>query len=367
MTHHPTTMDQRPQFSVGGMGMSGERCVHQLLSRIMMLKIRQAGGECDESDILKIISDVDVWRGGWGRGRDRGVSKGGVTFTVGEADGNGVRPIAALVGTEWSVYLLLEPSGEGGVVTSLLKDPDGGQRSFVHDLPDSSAGKTTVSTGEDYTGGEHGTPMAYVSRETHYAHGLLWDPSAEIAADICYYEDGGVKWKRRYQGGRMMGRGDFSPAHESYWPGNSLQAAEYGSVNFGRHRDPAAGPAYIEYHPNGQKALEVFAHRGPDGRIGVTGGGAWDSQGRPRVPGAEEVQTLSETDLMMAMGSAELDAFFCARRKDREVAEAVAETAPERADDQWGTARGISLSHPSGMRQTLGKAGSGVAKGRGGR
>jgi hypothetical protein len=48
--------------------MSGERCVHQLLSRIMMLKIRQAGGECDESDILKIISDVDVWRGGWGRG-----------------------------------------------------------------------------------------------------------------------------------------------------------------------------------------------------------------------------------------------------------------------------------------------------------
>jgi hypothetical protein len=44
--------------------MSGERCVHQLLSRIMMLKIRQAGGECDGSDILKIISDVDVWRGG---------------------------------------------------------------------------------------------------------------------------------------------------------------------------------------------------------------------------------------------------------------------------------------------------------------
>ncbi len=343
--------------------MSGERCAHRLLARIMMLKIRQAGGECEEGDVLKILSDIDVGRGGWGRGDwAGGVAKGGVTFTLGEAGREGVRPIVALVGTEWSVYLHPEPDGAGGTVTSLLKDTLGRRQSWVHDLPGSSAGKTTVSTGEDYMGGKQWVPLAFVSRELHYAHGLLWDPSPDIAADTHFYLDGSVKWRRRYQGGRMMGRGDHAPAHESYWPGGALQAEEYGSVNYGRHRDPLVGPAYVECHPNGQKALEVFARRGVDGIVEVVGGGAWDSAGRPRAAGVHEGRTLSETDLVTARVSDDVDGYFEARRKDRAVQEAVDE-APEAAK----ATKNMVLSHPSGMRQRLVKGGDGVAKGRGGR
>lgn len=336
--------------------MTGERCSHRLLSRITTLKIRQAGGVCDEDDILKILSDIDWRRGGWGRGG--GKSRGGVTFTIGEPSEKGIRPIVSLVGTEWSVYLHPELDGRGGTVTSLLKDPLGKRQAWVHDLPGSSAGKTIVSAGDDYlsTGG----PMAFVSRELHYSNGLLWDPSPDIAADTCFYEDGGLKWKRRYQGGRMMGRGDHSPAHESYWQSGVLQAEEYGSVNFGRHRDPSVGPAYTEYHPTGQKALEVFARRGDGGRTEVVGGGAWDLKGRERGAMVHEARTLSETNLTMALKDEGLDAFFESRREDWAIHEAVAESGgggPER----------LVLSHPSGMRQTFRRGGSGVAKGKGGR
>jgi hypothetical protein len=231
----------------------------------------------------------------------------------------------------------------------------------VH-LPPSDAGKTTVATDEDYTGGDQWVPLAFVSRELHYAHGLLWDPSPDVAADTHFYMDGSVKWKRRHQGGRMMGRGDHSPAHESYWPGGALQAEEYGSVNFGRHRDPLVGPAYVECHPNGQKALEVFARRGVDGVVDVVGGGAWDSAGRPRAAGVHEGRTLSDTALAMAWAGDDVDGYFEARRKDRAVQEA--------ADEAPGAAKltkKLTLSHPSGVGVRVTRGGGGVAKGRGGR
>lgn len=343
--------------------MSGERCAHRLLARIMTLKIRQAGGECEEGDVLKILSDIDAGRGGWGRGGwIGGAAKGGVTFTLGEAGREGVKPVVALVGTEWSIYLHLKPDGAGGTVASLLKDPLGRRQSWVHDLAGSSAGKTTVSTDEDYTAGAQWVPMAFVSREQHYSHGLFWDPAPDIAADTHFYLDGSVKWKRRYQGGRMMGRGDDSPAHESYWPDGALQAVEYGSVNFGRHRDPLIGPAYVECHPNGQKALEVFARRGKDGIVEVVGGGAWDSDGRVRTPGTHEGRTLSETDLVMARVGDDIDEYFEARRKDRAVQEAAA-AAPESAK----AVQKMVLSHPSGVSRQLVRGRDGVAKGRGGR
>lgn len=344
--------------------MSGERCAHRLLALIMTLKIRQAGGACEEGDILQILSDIDRGLGGWGQAGNWGRSQGGVTFTMGEPSVGGIRPIVALVGTEWSIHLHAEPDGAGGVVTCLLKDPGqaGGRRSLVHDLPEGSAGRTTVSTGADFTvAGQRVVPIAHVSGELHHSHGLLWDPTADCAADIRYHQDGSIKWKRRYRGGRMMGRGDGTPAHESYWPGGRLQAEEYGSANFGRHRDPAAGPAYAEYHPNGQKALEVFARRGADGRVSIVGSGVWDSRGNKREPSDREARTLSDTGLAMAAEGIDIDHFFEGRRKERAAAEAVEAVAAGIAASGHPNIPpgGPALPRPSGMRQ----AGRGKATG----
>lgn len=338
--------------ALGGIGMVGAECDLHLIARVCFLKIAQVGGECAEEDIIKFLYDQSQG-GGY---LERKVSSS-VVFSTGEGRKDRGKPVIASVRRDWKVFLHLDlENNGGGTVTTLFFNPLGERQAWTHNPIPHSAAKTVIGFGQysELSGG-----CAYVERETHYAHGLIWDPGAEVAANVCHYPDGRVKSRRRYQGGRMMGRGDQVPAHESYWPDGVLQAEEYGSVNSGRYRDPSAGPSYAEYHPNGKLALEVFSVKEDDGRVVIRGGGVWDSNGRTRTPDAQESAMLSDTGLALARYDS-TDEFFESRRVDRAVAEAIAEGGkPVPAK--------LVLPHPPGVKRVPALGPRGVAKGRTGR
>ncbi len=342
-------MNQGSTFSLGGIGMSGEASDLHLMARIMSIKISHAGGSGVEEDLVLRYLHCYV-RGEAAQTRLK--ISDSVTLGIGEHSSSSPPPVVAEVGPHWKVFLHpslhLDERGssQGGTITTLLKDPLKKGNAWVQDPIFGSPAKTTISAGDSPE--LPNMEYFYVSRETHYSHGLVWDPNSEKAADMAFFDDGSIKWKRRYQGGKMMGRGDCIPAHESYWPAGILQAEEYGSVNHGRFRDPLIGPAYVEYHPNGQKALEVFAywHEANPSSIVITGSGAWDSGGKPRTPDEQEARTLSDTGLEMARHDS-TDEFFEARRMNRLVGEAVVETGATLPRGE------VILFHPSGQRKTL--------------
>jgi hypothetical protein len=98
-------------------------------------------------------------------------------------------------------------------------------------------------------------------KESHFSHGLLWDPNKNTPAEICYYPDGGVYWKRRYRGGICRGNGKL-PCFEAFWPCATPQIVEYGNAELGKHRPLREGPAYQEFYANGNPAVVMFAERG---------------------------------------------------------------------------------------------------------
>lgn len=327
--------------------MSGELCVEHLVSRVMSIKIAAAGGKCSEEDVMAVLLDYG-WRD---RGGIRRKVSASVNFCAGSRNDSGARPIIAEVGDEWRIFLQMDPDEtSGGTVTAMRTGIGDGGIALVHNPAGFEAAKTKISAGESPEG--PGMPYAFVERETHYSHGLLWDPGKTSASDVRYYDDGSVRWRRRHQGGRLMGRGDSVPFHESYWPTGFLQAEEYGSSNSGRHRDANIGPAYAEYHPNGKKSLQVYAEKAADGMIHIVGSGTWDSAGAERAHSVHEGRTLSDTSIFLSRTDF-LDDYFEKKATDLAIAEAAVEAsrggkAPELP------AGGLTLSHPSGMRMAIG-------------
>jgi len=285
--------------------MQGENCSRYLQARVMAMKISQVGGEGEEGDLIRFIRDHD-FRGNGKIGRK--ISDTVVLFS-GERQEGYTGVVVARVGSYWDV--VLRSKEDGGEIVTLFREGGRVGGALVQDPPSGAAAKTVVTQADNpYS---RGVGFAYVSRETHYSFGLLWDPGEQRAADIHYYEDGTVKMMRRYQGGRMMGRGDHLPCHASYWPNGNLQSEEYGHSDYGRFRNPSAGPAYAEYHPNGKAALEVYALRDPSGQILIARCGTWDESGKERVPGPHETRVLSETCLTM-MRYDSVDDFSDSRR-----------------------------------------------------
>lgn len=128
------------------------------------------------------------------------------------------------------------------------------------DLPSGVAAEVFFAT--DWGGKDgRGVDEPFLGKETHYTQGLLWDPDRNTAAETCYYEDGGIRWIRRSRGGKFASR-DGKPCLESFGRDGNPELAEYGSEGVGRHRPVEEGPAYIEFHPNGQAAVEIFVERG---------------------------------------------------------------------------------------------------------
>ena len=116
------------------------------------------------------------------------------------------------------------------------------------------------------------------------------------------------------------------PCHTSYWLDGKIQSVEFGKVTHGHFRDPQVGPAYTEYHPNGQLALAVYAHRLPPAPSEIISSGVWDSSGKPRTPSVQEARFLSDPRLVMSKID-DLESFFAARQAEWNVSTSPANPA----------------------------------------
>lgn len=104
-------------------------------------------------------------------------------------------------------------------------------------------------------------PDGFIVKASHYSHGLLWDPSGTSPAETCLYPDGSTYWRRRYRAGLCRDNAS-SPCFEAFWGTGTPMVVEYGHEGVGKHRPANQGPAYQEFHVNGQPALVMYAEHG---------------------------------------------------------------------------------------------------------
>jgi hypothetical protein len=303
---HPVELTTQSPGSLGGIAMQGERCGEYLLFRVAAMKVAQAGGVCEEGDIARFFRDCAT--GQW-QNLSRKISN---TITAhGSIDETSGKTVLNLdLGNSWKVILKGESGVEGGTVSTAFKSKGSQGPALLQDPPGGEAAKITVTRAENpYL---KGVGFAYVSREQHYSFGLLWDPSPGIPADQCYYEDGTVKDRRRYQAGKMGGD-DHSPCYQGYWPDGQLKIEEYGKADIGKFRNPEIGPSYSEFYPGGQRALEICSQKTVDGGVVVTGGGAWDEDGNKTLVDPQVARFMSDTSLSAAQHDT-FDGVFADRR-----------------------------------------------------
>lgn len=123
-------------------------------------------------------------------------------------------------------------------------------------------GVPSVSPSEVFLYRDYGErEMPFVLKESYFSDGLLWNPRPGTPADVCYHPNGAVRWRRWATDGKFSST-NAGPCLEVFAENGAPVLVEYGKEGVGRHRSREDGPAYSEFHRNGQVALQVFAENG---------------------------------------------------------------------------------------------------------
>jgi hypothetical protein len=175
-------------------------------------------------------------------------------------EGNSVRVVIHLNKSFPSARVLtllrFPPSPEG---EWLRQDPPSGSPAEVAIVEHSTTTRAGKSSGARKLPDDP-LPL-FVVKESHYSHGLLWDPDDSTPAENCCHPGGGIHWRRRYSGG-ICRSSSGSPCLEVFWPSGLPKVVEYGREGVGKHRPSHEGPAYQEFLADGRPCFVMFAQSG---------------------------------------------------------------------------------------------------------
>ena len=236
----------------------GTESVTNLLCLIASSKLRQLGYEVAREEVLSMIlgaKKTHIPKGEVGGGHM-------VTCFIG---GQGRDEFVLQAGRDWRVHVFHQSEEDGGTVCVFSRgdDVEGRVRWLGQNTPTSGAAHTTVLASDD---GE----FSYVGRESHLFEGLMWDPTPEQAADVAYYQNGGVRWEHSYQNGAANSSKGRRAVFRGYWKNGAVRTEEYGDAERGIWRSIKDGEAYSEYYPNGEVAVKIFVEKDELGTIQPT-------------------------------------------------------------------------------------------------